>query len=71
MRFLHFRKVQPTLIVLGDYFFANNSLYLLLLLTALLHPEIISSTIRLPACLSGIVKGKLPSFIPKTDETRV
>ena len=25
----------------------------------------------IPACLSGIVKGKLPSFIPKTDETRV
>lgn len=25
----------------------------------------------LPACLSGIAKGKFPSFIPKTDETRV
>jgi RNA ligase (TIGR02306 family) len=25
----------------------------------------------IPACLSGIVKGKFPSFIPKTDETRV
>lgn len=25
----------------------------------------------IPACLSGKVKGKLPSFIPKTDETRV
>ena len=24
-----------------------------------------------PACLSGIMKGKFPSFIPKTDETRV
>lgn len=25
----------------------------------------------MPACLSGIAKGKFPSFIPKTDETRV
>jgi RNA ligase (TIGR02306 family) len=25
----------------------------------------------IPACLSGISKGKFPSFIPKTDETRV
>jgi RNA ligase (TIGR02306 family) len=25
----------------------------------------------IPACLSGIAKGKFPSFIPKTDETRV
>ncbi|MDP3641567.1 MAG: RNA ligase family protein [Bacteroidota bacterium] len=25
----------------------------------------------IPACLSGIMKGKFPSFIPKTDETRV
>lgn len=25
----------------------------------------------IPACLGGIVKGKFPSFIPKTDETRV
>jgi RNA ligase (TIGR02306 family) len=25
----------------------------------------------IPACLSGVVKGKFPSFIPKTDETRV
>ncbi|MBI4648444.1 MAG: RNA ligase (ATP) [Bacteroidia bacterium] len=25
----------------------------------------------LPACLSGIAKGRFPSFIPKTDETRV
>jgi len=25
----------------------------------------------IPACLSGTVKGKFPSFIPKTDETRV
>ncbi|HEY4194541.1 MAG TPA: RNA ligase (ATP), partial [Mucilaginibacter sp.] len=25
----------------------------------------------IPACLSGIAKGRLPSFIPKTDETRV
>jgi RNA ligase (TIGR02306 family) len=25
----------------------------------------------LPACLSGVARGKLPSFIPKTDETRV
>ncbi|MFN0050343.1 MAG: RNA ligase (ATP) [Cytophagales bacterium] len=25
----------------------------------------------IPACLSGIIKGKFPSFIPKTDETRV
>jgi RNA ligase (TIGR02306 family) len=25
----------------------------------------------IPACLSGKVKGKFPSFIPKTDETRV
>jgi len=24
-----------------------------------------------PACLSGIMKGRFPSFIPKTDETRV
>jgi RNA ligase (TIGR02306 family) len=24
-----------------------------------------------PACLSGVMKGRLPSFIPKTDETRV
>jgi RNA ligase (TIGR02306 family) len=24
-----------------------------------------------PACLSGVMKGKFPSFIPKTDETRV
>lgn len=24
----------------------------------------------MPACLSGIAKGKFPSFIPKTDETR-
>lgn len=25
----------------------------------------------MPACLSGIAKGRFPSFIPKTDETRV
>ena len=25
----------------------------------------------IPACLSGVMKGKFPSFIPKTDETRV
>jgi RNA ligase (TIGR02306 family) len=25
----------------------------------------------LPACLSGVAKGRFPSFIPKTDETRV
>jgi len=25
----------------------------------------------IPACLSGIIKGTFPSFIPKTDETRV
>lgn len=25
----------------------------------------------IPACLNGIAKGKFPSFIPKTDETRV
>jgi RNA ligase (TIGR02306 family) len=25
----------------------------------------------MPACLAGITKGKFPSFIPKTDETRV
>lgn len=25
----------------------------------------------IPACLSGIAKGRFPSFIPKTDETRV
>ena len=25
----------------------------------------------IPACLSGIMKGRFPSFIPKTDETRV
>ena len=25
----------------------------------------------MPACLAGIAKGKFPSFIPKTDETRV
>lgn len=25
----------------------------------------------MPACLNGIAKGKFPSFIPKTDETRV
>ncbi len=25
----------------------------------------------IPACLAGIMKGKFPSFIPKTDETRV
>jgi RNA ligase (TIGR02306 family) len=25
----------------------------------------------IPACLSGIIKGKFPSFMPKTDETRV
>jgi RNA ligase (TIGR02306 family) len=25
----------------------------------------------MPACLSGVAKGKFPSFIPKTDETRV
>jgi len=25
----------------------------------------------IPACLSGLMKGKFPSFIPKTDETRV
>lgn len=25
----------------------------------------------MPACLSGIAKGKFPSFVPKTDETRV
>lgn len=25
----------------------------------------------IPACLSGVAKGKFPSFIPKTDETRV
>ena len=25
----------------------------------------------IPACLMGLVKGKFPSFIPKTDETRV
>ena len=25
----------------------------------------------IPACLSGIMKGNFPSFIPKTDETRV
>lgn len=25
----------------------------------------------IPACLGGIVKGKFPAFIPKTDETRV
>ncbi len=25
----------------------------------------------IPACLSGIARGKFPSFIPKTDETRV
>ncbi len=25
----------------------------------------------IPACLSGVIKGKFPSFIPKTDETRV
>lgn len=25
----------------------------------------------IPACLSGIMKGKFPSFIPKTDETRI
>jgi len=25
----------------------------------------------IPACLGGIMKGKFPSFIPKTDETRV
>ena len=25
----------------------------------------------IPACLSGQIKGKFPSFIPKTDETRV
>jgi RNA ligase (TIGR02306 family) len=25
----------------------------------------------IPACLRGLVKGKFPSFIPKTDETRV
>lgn len=25
----------------------------------------------IPACLAGIAKGKFPSFIPKTDETRV
>ena len=24
-----------------------------------------------PACLSGVMKGRFPSFIPKTDETRV
>ena len=26
---------------------------------------------EIPACLAGIVKGNFPSFIPKTDETRV
>lgn len=25
----------------------------------------------IPACLSGVMKGRFPSFIPKTDETRV
>lgn len=25
----------------------------------------------IPACLSGVMKGSFPSFIPKTDETRV
>lgn len=25
----------------------------------------------IPACLNGVMKGKFPSFIPKTDETRV
>lgn len=25
----------------------------------------------IPACLSGVMKGKFPSFVPKTDETRV
>src|SRR6218665_107411 len=25
----------------------------------------------IPACLSGIAKGQFPSFIPKTDETRI
>ncbi|MBU4486954.1 MAG: RNA ligase (ATP) [Candidatus Delongbacteria bacterium] len=33
--------------------------------------EIVKYDPPMPACLGGIAKGKFPSFIPKTDETRV
>lgn len=32
---------------------------------------IVKYEVPVPACLGGIVKGKFPGFIPKTDETRV
>ncbi len=33
--------------------------------------EIIKYEPPIPACLSGLIKGRFPSFIPRTDETRV